>query len=316
MLNPAQGYIATANNRQLRVDEYAYDLGYFQDRGLRADRIVALVESIGGDITIDNLQHIQTDNASVGAQEILPFLRTIGFEDSKVAAARDRLLDWDAQMHMDSPNAAMFAVFWVELLEETYNDQLPDELHRSGSTTDFDSIFLLLNDPENTWWDDLRTANVVELRDEILERAFELAYEEGVEMMGDDLNEWRWGNVHQITYRNATLGNSGIRLIEGLFNRGPFATSGSHADVIQKTCWNPNESFDVGCIPALRQVIDLGDLSNSQMIHNMGQSGHPMHEHYDDFIDPWRFFEYHPSNWDRVDAESGNSELLTLEPSS
>jgi len=52
------------------------------------------------------------------------------------------------------------------------------------------------------------------------------------------------------------------------------------------------------------------------MVHNLGQSGHPMDEHYDDFIDPWRFFEYHPSNWDRVDAEAGNSDLLILEPKS
>jgi penicillin amidase len=122
--------------------------------------------------------------------------------------------------------------------------------------------------------------------------------------------------MHQITYRNATLGNSGIGLIEGIFNRGPFSTSGSNAGVIQKTCWNINESFDVGCIPALRQVVDLGDLSNTTMIHNLGQSGHPMHEHYDDFIDPWRFFEYHPSNWTREDAEAGESDLLILEPSS
>ncbi|MGB3714749.1 MAG: penicillin acylase family protein, partial [Candidatus Promineifilaceae bacterium] len=316
VLNPAQGYIATANNPQIRASEYAYDLGSFQDRGQRAGRIVELIEGIGDDISIADLQQIQTDNASVGAQEIIPFLRETSFADPNVSAARDRLVNWDTQMVMDSSDAALFAIFWTHLFNETYDDQLPEDLHPSGSTIDVDSLSLLLNDEDNEWWDDVRTANVVELRDEILERSMVLAYEDGVEMMGEELDQWRWGDMHQITYRNATLGNSGIGLIEGLFNRGPFSTSGSNADVIQKTCWDVNQSFDVGCIPALRQVIDLGDLSKSTMIHNLGQSGHPMHKHYDDFVDPWRFFEYHPSNWNREDAEAGESDLLILEPSS
>jgi acyl-homoserine lactone acylase PvdQ len=52
------------------------------------------------------------------------------------------------------------------------------------------------------------------------------------------------------------------------------------------------------------------------MIQNLGQSGHPKHEHYSDFVDPWRFIEYHPSNWNRSDVEAGQYDLLMLEPSS
>jgi acyl-homoserine lactone acylase PvdQ len=50
------------------------------------------------------------------------------------------------------------------------------------------------------------------------------------------------------------------------------------------------------------------------MIHSVGQSGHPMHDHYDDFIDLWRLLEYHPSNWNRADAEAGEADVLVLEP--
>jgi penicillin amidase len=174
-------------------------------------------------------------------------------------------------------------------------------------------VYFLLQEPDNVWWDDITTLDHVEGRDDILKKAFEEAYVEGVESLGDDLNEWRWGDLHTITFRNATLGQSGIGVIEDIFNRGPYATNGSES-VIQKTCWSANEPYEVGCIPALRQVIDLGDLSNSLMIHSVGQSGHPMHRYYDHFIDPWRNFEYHPSNWERGEAESGSSETLILEP--
>jgi penicillin amidase len=316
VLNPTQGYVATANNPQIREGDQDFYLGYFQDRGQRADRIVSLIEGDNDRITIQDLQQIQTDNSSFSARQIMPFLSEIDFDTPAVSAAQEQLDSWDTQMMGDSPEAALFAIFWTHLFNETYDDQLPEDLQPSGSSIESDSVYLLLDDEDNPWWDDIRTANVVELRDEILKRAFAMAYEEGVDLLGEDFDQWRWGDLHTITYRNATLGNSGIGIIEGLCNRGPFSTSGSDDDVIQKTCWSANQPFEVTCIPAIRQVVDLGELSNSTMIHNLGQSGHPMHEHYDDFIDSWRFFEYHPSNWEREDAESDEADLLILEPAS
>jgi len=68
------------------------------------------------------------------------------------------------------------------------------------------------------------------------------------------------------------------------------------------------------CIPSLRQVVDLSNLSNSVTIHSVVQSGHPYSSHYDDFIELWRNLEYHPANWTREEAESGEYELITLQP--
>jgi penicillin amidase len=311
--NPDKGYIATANNPQVRADEYEHYLGIYQDRGQRAQRIEDLIEELGDDISFEDIQRIQTDNYNYSADEVIRYLQDINFDNADLNDARDRLVAWDRQMVMDSGEAALASIYWVHLIAETYHDQLPEDLYPSGHTGDQDAFYHILQDVDNAWWDDIRTPNIVELRDEILERAFESAYEEAVDLMGDDYEKWRWGDLHRITYQNATLGRSGIGLIENIFNRGPFDTSGGVA-VIQNTCWSVRSPYDVGCIPALRQVIDLGDLGNSQMIQNLGQSGHPMHRHYDDFIDPWRFFEYHPSNWDRASVESGDFDLLTLEP--
>ena len=214
-------------------------------------------------------------------------------------------------MHMDSSESALFNIFWVELLAATFHDQLPERHHPRGDHPTSDTMYFLLQEPDSVWWDDIETKEI-EDRDDILTRSFEAAYQEGLAMLGDDMERWRWGDLHTITFRNATLGSSGISLIEGLFNRGPYATSGSES-VPQKTCWSANsDSFEVICIPHLRQEVDLGELSNSWMINQLGQSGHPMHEYYDHFVDKWRFFEYVPNNWLREDAESGDSELLIL----
>jgi len=311
--NPAQGFIATANNPQVRHEDYPYIINTSQYRGQRAQRITDMIQNDPDGISIEDMMLIQTDNKSLSALEVLLYIKELTFDDPALTAARNRLLSWDAQMTMDSPEAAFYNIFWVHLLEETFHDQLPPSQYPNGDHETSDTIYFLLQEPDSIWWDNLATPNKIENRDDILVLAFEEAYADGVERFGDDFSKWRWGELHTIFYQHATLGRSGIGLIENIFNRGPFPTNGSES-VIQKTCWSASSPYQVLCIPALRQVIDLGGLSNSRMVHSLGQSGHPMHPQYDNFIDAWRTFEYHPSNWERVQAEEGKHDLLILEP--
>lgn len=313
VFNPAQGFIVTANNPQVRAEDYPYLIARFQDLGQRAQRITEMIESDPDTINLADAQAIQTDNGSVSALEVIPYLRGLTIEDTAVAAARDRLVGWSGQMQMDSPEAAFYNLFWVRLIANTYNDELLPDYFPDGKDGTMDSMYHILQDPEGAWWDDQRTADVVESRDDILLRSLNEAYNEGLAILGDDPNAWKWGDLHTITFRSDTLGSSGIGFIENIFNRGPYPTNGSEA-VPQKTCWNANDGFQVTCIPALRQIVDLSNLDNSLMIHSVGQSGHPMHPQYDNFIEDWRNFRYHPSNWSREAAEAGQHDVLVLQP--
>jgi penicillin amidase len=313
VFNPAQGFIVTANNAQVRAEDYPYHIARFHDQGQRAQRITEMILADADQINLRDAQAIQTDNGSLSALEIIPYLRQLSIDDPAVAAARDRLVAWSGQMHRDSAEAALYNIFWVRLIANTYNDQLLSDYYPDGKDGTADSMFFILQDPEKGWWDDARTADATETRDDILLRSLTEAHAEGVAALGEDMNAWKWGDLHTITFRSDTLGSSGIGFIENIFNRGPFPVSGSES-VPQKTCWNVNDGYQVTCIPALRQIIDLGNLDNSLMIHSVGQSGHPMHPRYDDLIETWRNLQYHPSNWSREAAEGGEHELLILEP--
>jgi penicillin amidase len=312
ILNPEQGFIVTANNPQLRLDEYRYLLSVSQDRGQRAARLTELILADTDGITIADMQAFQTDNKSLGALEVVGYLQELVFDNKRVTEARDRLLAWDGQMVMDSPEAALFNLFWVNLIELTYHDQLPENQYPGGGADTFDSMAVLLADLENPWWDDVSSTGL-EKRDEILKMAFETAYEEGVDQFGSNLDKWEWGELHTILFRHETLGRSGIAFIENIFNRGPFPVNGSEA-VVNKIGWSANNPYTASSIPALRQVIDLGNLDNSQMVQSFGQSGHPYDAHYGDFIEAWRTFQYHSSNWSRSAAEAGAHTTLVLEP--
>jgi penicillin amidase len=225
--------------------------------------------------------------------------------------ARKSLLEWDKRMDIKSPQAVLYSYFWLELAEETFADQYPDAVKKGGRSRLRNALFYLLKDPENPLWDDIRTPDVRESRDDIIVRAFKKGYKAGVERLGEEYESWEWGEVHQAEFRNQTLGESGIKPIENLFNRGPVPTAGGTVQV-NHTGWDVEEPFKVNHISAMRQVIDLSEVGDSLMVLCTGQSGHPRHTHYDDMIEPWRMIEYHPNLWSRVELDAHKTDRLEL----
>jgi penicillin G amidase len=152
------------------------------------------------------------------------------------------------------------------------------------------------------WWDDLGT-DEVETRDDVLAAALTDAYEEVVDRFGDDPDGWRWGEMHTLTLRHSTFGESGIGPVERLFNRGPLELGGG-TGIVNANGWNAAEGYEVNWVPSMRFLVDLGDLDAGRWIHLTGQSGRPFHRHYTDQAEPWRDGETLPIRFgaDAVDA--------------
>ena len=89
------------------------------------------------------------------------------------------------------------------------------------------------------------------------------------------------GRLHTTTFRNGTLGQSGIKIVESTLNRGPFPTSRGNA-IVNVTGYNIRSSFEVIDVPSMRMIVDLSDFDKSLVVHTTGQSGHPYHPHYID----------------------------------
>lgn len=308
--NPPEGYIVTANNAVVGPD-YPYFLSMDWAPGYRARRIVEPIEAEPS-LSLEDLQAIQGDSSPAWAQEVLPYLRPLSTDDPRLAQALDLLRAWDGRAVRDSGGAALFEAFRVHLIGDTFGDELGERLLRRAHSTVQVALVNILPDPTSSWFDDVTTPEV-EDRDQILLRALGGAVEELTESLGPDMARWRWGDLHVATFENQSLGQSGIALIEALFNRGPVPVDGAIATV-NNTGYSTNEPYAVRTVPSYRQIVDLADFSRSVSMHTTGQSGHPFHRHYDDMIDPWRNIQYHPMLWDRADVEAAAEGVLVLEP--
>jgi penicillin amidase len=341
VLNPEKGYIVTANNFIIS-ENYPYFLGLDFSYGYRARRIAEMIEGDEDGISVEDVKRMQADTFNQDAAEVVPYLEGLDLSKEVVSEylkerepksekerkkkeeeekeiqkalepARQSLLEWDKRMEMESPQAVLYSFFWLKLAEEAFADQYPDAIVEGGRSRLRNALFYLLKDPENPWWDDIRTPDVRETRDDILVRAFRKGYEAGVERLGKEYASWEWGDVHRAEFRNQTLGESGIKPIENIFNRGPVPTAGGTVQV-NHAGWDVEEPFEVNHISAMRQIIDLSDVGKSLMVHPPGQSGHPRHTHYDDLIEPWRKIEYHSNLWTHAELDEHKTNRLELVP--
>ncbi len=315
--NPPEGYIVTANNAVVGPD-YPYLLSLDWDSGYRARRIVELIEA-DPSISLADVQAMPGDSLALWSQDILAYVLPLPAncpscserERARLLEALELLRAWDGRSVRDSSGATLFAAFGIHLTDLTFGDELGANLTPQLRSPLSVALVQGLRD-DSRWFDNVNTPEV-ETRDEIIVQALMAAVDELTARLGRDMSRWQWGKGHTATFQNQSLGRSGIRPIEAIFNRGPVAADGT-GGAVNNTAFRPSDPYTVRTVPSYRLIVDLGDLSRSVAMHTTGQSGHPFHRHYDDMIDPWRNIAYHPMLWLRADVEADAEGTLRLRP--
>jgi penicillin amidase len=128
--------------------------------------------------------------------------------------------------------------------------------------------------------------------------------------MGADVTRWRWDAVHRAVFPHQGLAT--VRWLRPLLGRSvPSVGDWSTVNVGAVTV---DRLFEQRSVPGYRQVIDLSADRTSRFIDAVGQSGHFLSPHYDDFLDDWRRVRSRPMRMDRADIERGAVGRLVLEP--
>ncbi len=331
--DPADGFIVTANNALVDA-KYPYLVGREWDPGYRAARIRQLLEAAaktGGGVTVDEMAAIQTDTRVLRADLVIPALERIEPRTADGRRVLDLVRAWDRECGVDSSGCAAYMTFEEELLRLVFDDDLgPIARDYVGQTFSWEALIALLAKPNDRFWDRTETTDRVETARDILPEALDAAGARLREALGTETG-WAWGRLHTATFREATLGESGIGPLEWYFDRGPVAIPGT-AGAVDNTYYQfsrayadpydptvPPETkltrmFEVTNLPSYRLDVDLGDLDGARIVQTTGQSGNPFDRHYGDLVDAWRLGRQVPLPFSSTAVDAASVAVLTLTP--
>lgn len=322
--NPEKGFIVSANNK-VAGDDYPYFVSRDWAPPERAERITQLLQQKiaraeskpGQHLTIDDMIEIQADTLSISALQLLPLLTDLTHETVRQKVAIELLSNWDGDMRRDSPAAALFAVWSRKLREAMFSDELDvkwgevvEEGFLKGVASEVSTQSVAAQLADSPWCDNVTTSEV-ENCNTILLQSLEDSMSQLDKLLGGDLDDWEWGEVHFTAYDHQPF--SGMKLLDGIFERKIDNGGGANTVNVSGASFEESVGYLQTFGAAFRQIISLGyegiEAKNTHLLMNStGQSGNVVSEHYDDMVVPFRDVEFIPFEVD------GEKQTMTLQP--
>ena len=313
LYNPPEGYIATANNK-IVDDSYPY---HISDLWEPPARIVRLRDVLGtpGAFSVEDFARLQSDTFSPFAKALTPYILAACSDSGSTFPERDLVLEyfrnWNFEFTREDVTTTIFQEFFVKLLENTYRDELGEDLFHDWTllvNVPIRVTMKLVEEGTSTWFDDLHTDSI-ETRDLIIRKSMNEAVTTLRERFGGQLKTWRWGDLHSVTLRHPF---GLVKPLDRIFNIGPFPYPGGSTSLMSGE-YDINKPFAVTVGPSFRQIIDFSNLNEVRSVLPSGQSGQVFNIHYDDQTPLWlnggyRIARMTPAGgreWDRLILKPG-----------
>jgi penicillin amidase len=316
--NPAEHFVATANNKNFGTS-FKYEVAGYWAAPYRILRITELLKA-KEKLSVDDMKAIQLDTTSVLARKVAPIMASANITDTRARQAADLLKTWDGNMKVDSVAASIYEVSYHKLLTNTLSDELGTNLFLQyldgmGGQA-LQSIEGLLDKPDDPLWDRKDTPQV-EKRDDILVMSVTEATNELAAALGDNMQDWTWGKLHEIAPRHEF---SSADLVGGLFTLGTSPLGGDNTTVAVASYPLPYAGFplqgpfQVTTHQSYRMIIDVGDWSKSLAIFATGESGQPGSKFRENMYPQWVQGVYDPLLYTKEQIEANKDATLTLTP--
>ena len=299
VLNPPQGYVASAN--QSVTDStypYWYNGSFVEWRSWEINRVLHFLSVLSAFPKTSDIaskaemmrdyrndvgrnysspvptpfqDELQTDVGSLLREQIEDFLEKRGLYISAPQIVPSML-----DLHPDSISATRFQVLWCFLYKDIWQDEFSNSVTKWPSSER--TVQLLLSDSTSSYYDDKKTQQVETLRD-IVQRAFHETMdslnklrrnESTSQQVNDSTSPLEWYKV-----KNTTLSHlakipafSYDHLKIGGWSNTINAVTGNHG-------------------PSWRMIVEMDSIPKAYAVYPGGQSGNPGSPHYGDFINFW-----------------------------
>lgn len=324
--NPAQDWIATANEMNLPVDypNHERTISYDWYHRYRHDRITEVLQQAGG-VTVQDCVELQCDYMNVAARHVVATLAPLSSDDPQTAMGLALLQGWDGDESPSSPAAALYEVWHrrhlrPRLLGGALANLLPPErraealariLPNEALSADMRSDLAVLHDPSVLAH--ARSGGVAvsaqQTLDELLLDSLAGAVSETCQLLGPEPDQWEWGRLH-----HARLSHPASLLLpphSPWTQVGPLPRGGS-GNTVGNTTYD--DTFRQTAGASFRLVVDVGDWDRSVAMNSPGQSGNLRDGHYADLFAPWAADGSFPLLYSRERVEQNLDYRFTLVP--
>ncbi|NOY77134.1 MAG: penicillin acylase family protein [Calditrichaeota bacterium] len=288
VINPPEGFVASANNRVAPAG-YPYYISNLWEPPARIQRIRELLTAKDKLSEVD-FETIQLDVLSPFARdvtkEVLAVLDRQKTRDDTLKTVYKYLKGWDCAMRGESTAAAIFQVFINHLLRNTFQDELGKKLY--ASFVEFAGIPIqdlqrFLSKPRSRWFDDVRTPEKIETKEDQILRSLHEAVRELSGRLGSNPVKWRWDRLHHMTFRHVLGGES---MLGRILNVGPFPLGGG-LTTVNNARYKLTNPYDCWVGPSMRMIVDFTDLTRTKMVLPPGEVEHPLSRHFRDQAEMW-----------------------------
>jgi len=304
-------FIVTANHKPVPA-EYPYFLSLEYHHPFRAQRITDLLKQQSS-FTPDTFRDIQADRFSLHAQTLLPLLlRHVHVDDTLERQAVSLLTNWNFDASGGRAEPAIFGAWFLRLGRLLVEDDLGHDIAISWQRRySFVHRFITeaISKGDTSWCDDVETTEH-ESCDAIVTKALREAIVELRDRLGDDVRQWQWQDVHRAVFPHSGLDVVG--LIRPLVSRS--RPGGGDWSTVNVGAIAVDRPFDQTDLPGYRQIVDLSPANDSRFLDAVGESGHLLSAHYDDFLDDWQAVRHKPMLMDRASIEKNATGRLRLRP--
>ena len=309
VLNPSQGFIATANQENLPPN-YPYPISYYWLEPYRFARIEEVLAA-GKNLTAREMMQLQSDEYSIPARLLLPFLHALDEEsmsaDPLVRAALNTLRAWDFRLDKDSVAAGVYAAWQRQLWEQFRNTHVPDALQEAFASPVLTPLINSLLAPDGSYGPDPLAG-----RDRFIRESFEAAVRSLATRLGPDMNNWTYGQTayHHIVIKHM-LSDAVNAELRAQLDVGPIPRGGDSFTV------NNTGSEDMQTVGAsFRLIADPSNWDRSLGVNTPGQAGDSAQAHYRDLSGLWAEGQYFPVLYscDKIVAVTEHTTLLRPQP--
>ncbi len=288
--NPSSGVIATANQSPFPAD-YAYQVdGAFAD-SYRIRQIRALLGA-KQKLNVNDMLAVQKDVYAAYdhflAQQVIAAAGRKGKTDGAVREAVEALRSSNGQMDKGEASPMVTELLHVQLGQSLVSGLLPPAARkRTPAILPRPAVIEKLLRTRPLGWVDKDDWDGWVLRN------LATALRVGRARQGSPVANWKWGQL--LSWKLEHPVGKQLPLVNGFFDIGPVAMSGSGTTVKQTTA-------TLG--PSERMVADLGDWDNSVQNVTVGESGHVASPHYKDEWEAYYVGKSFPMQFERVQAKA------------